>query len=1266
MKKLLCLALVLAMMLFAFCSCFDYTGGVDGDTSGDGTQDDQKPDNGDGDYVPSEEYLYGNATVFIPGDTVQLVADTAYANAFATFVQFYLDPVLSYGEYGGSVTGSSYLENKAREVVIGVCDESRPATVTAYRLLERMERDEYFSMRYLVYASSGTIVIAYDENELTNLQILDVIDEELRKFIVPDDADYISFPEGVITSGVIDMIAAQEEIDSEKIKYAWDRLEQRIGTAATDAMRKLYSLYGDDMPEWAANLYDPGTGGFYTCTSGRDGIEFGPDVECTVQILRFFQSSGMTEDLSSDWMELLPEKMIQQMIYFAKSLQHPNGYFYHPQWGKEATDQKISRRGRDLGWATTLLGYLGSAPQYKAANGKAGDGISADEYWQSLVDKGEALSPKPYPSTMSPTLDSVKENQSAAAAMTEPFGSNTVVAVSKVVAASEDPEEAEIDSSVAYLSTYTNFIDYLLVKVGPGLDSNPYSMGNTLNATNSQISTWSDTLEKQFADNGMNGKYVYSQGDELTSTSPATAILQFRCNTDSDKSNDLTLAEIYKSFEGLNLKEMTIKILDERINPDFGLWGVVSATNPTGTEFLFTNGYMKIMSTYNKYQACYPAEYIDDAANALVTGILGDQPSTKNVCEVYNVWTSIGLLKSNLKFLDSTVIATDENGNEILDSKGKPVTLKAYVTGRVDEILENNMAAAIENTYEKIKGYKKADGGFDHAYERTPGGYTSQQGMRTGIAQEEMSNIDATCIASTGLTREIYSALGISGLKVPLFTESDWMRVLDIFMNCTPVVKYSYDGEGGNVEYHDFEVSVPSTDYVKPTLNGNSFSQVTIDKDGVGLIDKNNVNGQAYLDFKVNSKSSKTNVTVFESDLMFKNINAAAAPIELRMYDGVSSSANRIYTLYIYVNEKDGGNVYIAPKSDTSKKIAIAKVGEWFNLKLVYCQGGDDQTKEPSAFKVYVNGSKTPTIVDPKFETGTTVASGKIGFVRFITMQAFNGKIYLDDARFAQEYAEYANDAPTHNAGSTGGQGGSGDTPAEKPGLQNTTAGCTIASKDGVITFDGVTSFPIKTDDGVVFSNKSAAAWGGYLTAEKEGDNSFIRINDLYKSTEQDPTNGDRGQCILLFDRPDNRATGSTFVFEGKFRQSPLANGDYFNPGYFYLDLTFRDAKGDRVYRTYFGGNTIRVNKKDVGIKDAMKEGEWYTLRVEYTVSGADADSATWDVKAYVNNELVQTCNVKTTESKYADSNGIDKVGILFSKDYVGCLDIDDVKMYNK
>ena len=186
------------------------------------------------------------------------------------------------------------------------------------------------------------------------------------------------------TPGATDALMRQKENENKVIEQKWcdlyDSLEKEVGKELADdilkAFRELYELLDDGIVTWFANLYDAETGAFYYSNSARDTACFRPDLESTYQTLQFMKGSGMCEGLSE--YDSVPKNFSDDIVKFTKQLQDPNGYFYHPQWGKSAIDAKPARRGRDLTWGDRILERFKSKPTYDTPTGNVGDGILAD------------------------------------------------------------------------------------------------------------------------------------------------------------------------------------------------------------------------------------------------------------------------------------------------------------------------------------------------------------------------------------------------------------------------------------------------------------------------------------------------------------------------------------------------------------------------------------------------------------------------------------------------------------------------------------------------------------------------------------------------------------------------------------------------------------------------------------------------------------------------------------------------------------------------
>jgi len=176
-----------------------------------------------------------------------------------------------------------------------------------------------------------------------------------------------------------------EKTKEKYYKALSDKVGGKQGERIAEAIRDMYTLYTPEMIDWFASLYDPTVGGYYYSNGARDnekiyyqGAMYNllPDTESTEQALRFINTSGLLGD--GTLKEKLPSWMREQIVRYIKGLQHPNGFFYNPQWPKELADSKLSRRARDLNWCVSILENLGSAPTYDTPTGIKGDGLDVD------------------------------------------------------------------------------------------------------------------------------------------------------------------------------------------------------------------------------------------------------------------------------------------------------------------------------------------------------------------------------------------------------------------------------------------------------------------------------------------------------------------------------------------------------------------------------------------------------------------------------------------------------------------------------------------------------------------------------------------------------------------------------------------------------------------------------------------------------------------------------------------------------------------------
>lgn len=167
-------------------------------------------------------------------------------------------------------------------------------------------------------------------------------------------------------------IAFLRENRARKREEYFKPLVPKIGTDAVEEIRKIYAMFDERMLIWYASLYDPEIGGFYFSNSARDTEGFLPDIESTAQAINFItEMSGICKgENEGDYpITKVPPHLAEKISAFAYSLQDKDGYFYHPQWGKNVG---TTRLGRDCGWSWRMITPLGKKTRYLRPSERVG------------------------------------------------------------------------------------------------------------------------------------------------------------------------------------------------------------------------------------------------------------------------------------------------------------------------------------------------------------------------------------------------------------------------------------------------------------------------------------------------------------------------------------------------------------------------------------------------------------------------------------------------------------------------------------------------------------------------------------------------------------------------------------------------------------------------------------------------------------------------------------------------------------------------------
>ena len=152
------------------------------------------------------------------------------------------------------------------------------------------------------------------------------------------------------------------------------RLDEKHGDAIVDAMKELYSLFGREIIDWLASLYDPATGAWYYSKSAQANEGYLPNAESTLGGITLLITHGATNGRPAE--EVTPAWLKKRVANYIYNLQAEDGYFYHPQWGKDISHLKKSR---DLGTCKRLLRWMdGPEPKYTVPGASKESGKSYD------------------------------------------------------------------------------------------------------------------------------------------------------------------------------------------------------------------------------------------------------------------------------------------------------------------------------------------------------------------------------------------------------------------------------------------------------------------------------------------------------------------------------------------------------------------------------------------------------------------------------------------------------------------------------------------------------------------------------------------------------------------------------------------------------------------------------------------------------------------------------------------------------------------------
>lgn len=194
------------------------------------------------------------------------------------------------------------------------------------------------------------------------------------------------------------------------------------------------------------------------------------------------------------------------------------------------------------------------------------------------------------------------------------------------------------------------------------------------------------------------------------------------------------------------LLDAAVSYLNAKQHKDTGLWGAKGG-------YSAINALLKISDFYTGTGSVFP-----NASRAAMSAIecLTSDEICGTTCYQYNAWSALTHLLTNLRKFGG------ESG--------------AAEAEKIDLILIKNAPDTIRATTAKTATFKKADGGFSYLPHCSTG---FSQKSPVSIHQTVESDVNATVLSTTGITRNMYNALGLIDFMVPIYGKEDTEKLLD-------------------------------------------------------------------------------------------------------------------------------------------------------------------------------------------------------------------------------------------------------------------------------------------------------------------------------------------------------------------------------------------------------------------------------------------------------------------------------------------------------
>ena len=453
-----------------------------------------------------------------------------------------------------------------------------------------------------------------------------------------------------------------------------------------------------------------------------------------------------------------------------------------------------------------------------------------------------------------------------------------------------------------------------------------------------------------------------------------------------------------ETFAATGTLDAVLDVLDERVNPTYGLWvtGYDAATdqytNLAGnTEIpygIFTNTY-KVMKCYNRGERLFKhsTKMVENAIKA----ILSEDPGVRSTY-LFNPWATLGNVRSNLK------------------DYGTPAHLAQY-----DALISKNIIAMLTAVKHTLGNYGWEDGSYSFLLSgSSPTIYSTLASLG---AREGDVNANNLIVSFAG---HICTAIGLSE-AIPIFNQKHGELMKDLLDNAPKIIKrnivtsscdFSRDTVGAFPVWAKETSSQDGTTFkvvADPKNAANKVLEIkkdTEDQTNGGQITLPTLTVPAMTDRTVLEISMRINVS---ENTRFGNNCDQNNPNIMQIKFVTDNAPFWMPTLRF--NSDESGYVLVVGKNTSTGTIespddqkTVFNFGEWYNFTFRITIKNYGKTGAEFKVDILVDGKPFGTSYCFYADNESSVTGGSIQFqtekpvgVRFAPQKRIHAEIYVDD-----------------------------------------------------------------------------------------------------------------------------------------------------------------------------------------------------------------------------------------------------------------------------